>query len=281
MRLYYKGHTGQIDFEDGPLAPQKPETLTKNGWSYETISSTSGLQRIRAFYREVWKASLEVTVTADSADEYNSIMETMHKIFEHDIRTMQPGKLYWGEYYREVYAVETSQSDFDEMLEAVTKKITFVSLTPFWVREQRIDCSGVAATGPDLNNLNLKALNLGASENHKTVTIDGISSCDFSIRFFGPVFDPYVYIGDHLYSVSGYAATDEVIKIDSVSKTVVKYNRFNSEDIIENLFYARNRDSYIFEKIPANESLTVRWPTSMENIIRIIVLDERGEPVWI
>ena len=66
----------------------------------------------------------------------------------------------------------------------------------------------------------------------------------------------------------------EYMVIDSRSKKVYKVKN-NGEKV--NLFHARGRDFYIFEKIPSG-IMAVSW--SGEFGFDITLLSERSEPVW-
>ena len=67
--------------------------------------------------------------------------------------------------------------------------------------------------------------------------------------------------------------TNEFLTIDSVLKTIVLTKRDGST---ENCFNYRNKDSYIFEKIPSGTSNISSGNFNFE----ITLLEERSEPKW-
>jgi carbamate kinase len=71
-------------------------------------------------------------------------------------------------------------------------------------------------------------------------------------------------------------ASNEHVTIDSTTKTVI-LTKGNGEQV--NLFNLRNKESYIFEKIPSGMSIV---SASNDQIrFEITLLEERSEPKWI
>jgi hypothetical protein len=109
--------------------------------------------------------------------------------------------------------------------------------------------------GTDLNNTNFVASN-------------------FRINIFGACESPCVTINGHAYEVDVSVAANEYLTIDSTDKTVILTH---SDGTIENCFNLRNRDSYIFEKIPSGISMVASNATFKFDVV---LLEERGEPKW-
>ena len=91
---------------------------------------------------------------------------------------------------------------------------------------------------------------------------------------YGAAENPALAVGGHLYQVDAVLQANEFLTVDSVGKTVILTHTDGST---ENLFNSRNRDSYIFEKIPPGVSLV-----SLDGCQKadITLLEERGEPEW-
>ena len=137
MTLYYEGSDGSIiDFMKYPVFAQSPETLTDNKWSYSTISGVNGLGRVKRFFKDTQEASLKLSIMAEDAEAFNKVMYDIHRTFDRDIRQLKPGKLWWNGFYKEVFAVETSNDDFEELFEAVEREVRFISVYPYWVRKK-------------------------------------------------------------------------------------------------------------------------------------------------
>ena len=104
---------------------------------------------------------------------------------------------------------------------------------------------------------------------------DCIDRAEFEIKFYGPSQNPSVTIGEHIYELYTDLESGERAVIDSRAKTIRKFNIYGEE---ENIFADRNKDSYIFEKIPEGITTISR---DKQQKLDITLYDERGEPEWI
>ena len=277
MTLYYEGSDGSvIDLMSSSIYAQDPEKLTGSAWEYSTISGVNGVGRVKTFYKDTQEASLTLAIMADSAEEFNQVMYNIHRIFDRDIRRMTPGKLWWNGFCKEVFAVETSQDEFEELFEAVEREVTFISVYPYWTKKStyfyKADMSESTGTLDfdfdfdfDLDNENVA----------EVVENDCIDAANFEIRFYGPCSNPTVTIAGHAYCVLATLLTGEYINVNSLTKTITKINAYGAS---ENVFHLRDRDSYIFEKIPEGTCVVTR---NKELPLSITIYDERGEPDWI
>ena len=261
MTLYYEGSDGsRIDLMGNGIYAQDPENLTANKWKYTTISGVNGLGRVKRFYKDTQEAKLNLGIMADSKEEFNDIMYNLHRIFDRDIRRMRPGKLWWNDWCKEVFAVETSQDSFEELFESVDKEVTFVSV---------YNASGGLDYSHDY------PFDYGLEEVVEVVKNDCIDAANFELKFYGPAENPSVTIGDHVYSVLDSLDAGEYITVNSLTKKIFKYDSYGNT---ENVFHLRDRDSYIFEKIPEGITTIAR---SKDHMLDITIFDERGEPEWI
>lgn len=276
MRLYYEGSDGTIiDFMSGPLAAQDPEALATSKWSYSTISGVNGLGKVKRFWKDTEGAKLKVSVLADTVEEFNDVMYRMHRTFDRDIRRMRPGKLWWNDFYKEVFAVETGHESFEELMESVEKTINFISVYPYWIRRsvfQYLSYTGVAGS---LDYPMDYGFDYDQSEYIETITNDCIDEANFEIIFYGPCTDPDVTVGNHNYALYVTLAAGEYATIDSKTKKIMKYSVTGEP---ENVFHLRDKENYIFQKIPEGNAAILR---SKDLSVDISIFDERGEPDWI
>ena len=93
--------------------------------------------------------------------------------------------------------------------------------------------------------------------------------------FYGPASNPQVVIGGHSYTLYTTLTAGERAEIDSRTKKITKYS---INGCTENIFHTRDKDSYIFQKIPYGP-LPVNKAAALA--FDIVIYDERGEPVWI
>ena len=277
MTLYYEGSDGsRIDLMGDGIYAQDPENLTANKWEYSTISGVNGLGRVKRFYKDTQEAKLNLDIMADNADEFNQIMYKLHRTFDRDIRRMKPGKLWWNDFCKEVFAVETSQNEFDELFEAVNREVTFISIYPYWVRRITYQY-GTNITNVDagLDYDHDYDFDYGMEEITEVIQNDCIDAANFEMKFYGPIENPSVTIGGHEYEVLTTLAEGDYVTVNSLTKKILQYDAYGN---VENVFHLRNRDSYIFEKIPEGETAIAR---SKDHMLDITIFDERGEPEWI
>jgi hypothetical protein len=97
----------------------------------------------------------------------------------------------------------------------------------------------------------------------------------FRLIIYGGCKNPSINIGGHIYQVKAELSEGEYLTIDTMAKTIV-LTKYNGEQV--NVFNLRNRESYIFEKIPPGEHVVV-WEGSFG--FDITLLEERSEPKWI
>ena len=92
---------------------------------------------------------------------------------------------------------------------------------------------------------------------------------------YGPVNNPSVTIGNHLYNVNCEVDSSEYLVIDSIEREIYIISNFGEK---KNVFNKRNNESYIFQKI--NHGInSVIWSGGFG--FDITVYDERSEPEWI
>ena len=276
MRLCYEGSDGTIiDFMSGPLAAQEPETLATSHWEYSTISGVNGLGKVKRFWKDTEESELRITVLAENADEFDSVMYQMHRTFDRDIRRMKPGKLWWNDFYREVFVVESGHESFDELMESIDKTILLISVYPFWIHESTYQYFANSGAVALLDYPMDYGFDYDRPEFIETIPNNCIDAANFEIRFYGPCVNPYVTIAGHTYRVYTTLDSGEYAVIDSKNKKIYQYGTTGEET---NIFHLRDRESYIFEKIPEGLSTVLR-PLSVG--VDITIYDERGEPDWI
>lgn len=281
IEIYYECSDGtKINFISDIISVDEPETLIGNAWEYNSIAGSGGLSRIKRFYKDAQETEITLEILADDADQYNAIMEQMHRCFERDIRTMTPGRLWWGDFYKECFIVESKYEDFEELLEFVQKKITIVSVSPFWTRDitthfyAREELQGTLDYPFDYGS-GASGYDYDPNAQADYFRNDSIYDANFTMIFYGPASNPQVVIGGHSYTLYTTLTAGERAEIDSRTKKITKYSINGGT---ENIFHTRDKDSYIFQKIPYGP-LPVNKAAALA--LDIVIYDERGEPVWI
>lgn len=280
MTLYYEGSDGSIiNFMEYPVFAQDPESLTSSKWSYSTISGVNGLGRVKRFYKDTQETTLTLGIMADNAEEFNNIMSMIHRVFDRDVRRMKPGRLWWNGFYKEVFAVETNNSEFEELFESVEREVKFISVYPYWVKEYTYqyltDAENAGALDYDDSVLDYDDFDYDLDVMIETIENHGINKSNFEIKFYGPVNNPAVTVGDHVYELLTDLNAGEYATINSLTKKILQYDIYGN---VANIFHLRSRESYIFEPIPEGTTTITRDKTVN---VDITLFDERGEPEWI
>lgn len=280
MNLYYQSSDGtKIDFNDDKITAIQPETLLSQKWDFKTISGVNGIGKVKSFFKDATERKLALDILADDRNDFNSIMENLHKHFELDIRCLKPGRIYWNDYYKECFVFETSPSDFDENFESVIQNLTILSVYDYWVKETVFNYHESNTNEENVGidyPFDFEAFDYMPSETIEVLKNDCINAANFELIFFGPCSNPSVIINGHEYELIDLELEEgEYAKINSLNKKIIKFSAIGEE---KNIFNLRNKDSYIFEPIAAGTVSVVRAKNMQ---ISITVFDERGEPIWI
>ncbi|MDD3185952.1 MAG: hypothetical protein PHT76_11705 [Anaerostipes sp.] len=270
MNIYYKNNKNQVIYlSKWPIMLQNPEELYNYKWDYETKNN-----RISSFESEVQEKSLELSFFADSKEEFEKIFNGLYEITEYDIVQEIPGKLYINEQYMNCYIISEEITTFDYEMESIDTKIKVVTDEPKWLK-------GTMFTFRPLKRLNA---NLDYEYDYEydymaDRIIDSFENnsafpCEFRLVIYGSCVFPSVFIGGHEYSLSITLEDNEYLVIDSIQKTITKYENDGTED---NIYNYRSRDSYIFEKI---QNGTVSVLSDGEFGFDLTVFEERSKPKW-
>ena len=282
MTLYYECSDGTIiNFISDTISPEEPETLLRNEWNYSTISGVGGIARIKRFYKDAQESELKLQILADNAEQYNDLMREMHRCFERDVRTLQPGKIWWNDFYKEIFVVEAEYEEFEELMESVVKKIGILSVSPYWTRKHSFTYSALVEVVGTLDYPFDYGFDFGTGYDYDRADVvefldnTTVYDSNFELIFYGPCDNPQIVIGGHYYTLYTDLATGEYATVNSRSK---KIRKFSNNGAVENIFHTRDKSSYIFEKIPSGV-IPVNKAQTLG--VDIILYDERGEPEWI
>ena len=276
MTLYYVSSEGtKINLMGDGIYAQEPETLSPGTWDYNTITRNNNFAKVKNFYRSLQELKLKLSIMFDSREEFNRRMDELYRVMERDVYLLKPGRLYWNDWYKEVYAVDLAFGDFDEGYEAIEKDITFLTVNPSWVKEQTKMIIYGTSDSNDTDYPLDHPYDLGYPVKAITFNNESAMACDFRLTLFGAAESPAIMIGGHRYEVFCDLAHNEKVVIDSRNKTITLYDGYGHET---NVFSKRNRESYIFEKIPEGRCAVI--PLS-ESDAQLTIYIERSEPIWI
>ncbi len=239
-------------------------------FSWDVVSEND---RISGFKKGIERKKLPVQIAA--TNEGTSLKNRLFEIVEKDILAMKPGKLIIGDYYMKCFITGSKKKKYLVKKNYYMNNLEVSSDEPYWVKESMTRFNygaGTLGTNLDFNNdfpMDYASNLLGQSLNNTSFVPE-----DFRMQIYGPVDVPSVAVNGHTYQVNKSVGNNEYLVIDSSAKTVVLIHSDGSE---ENCFNLRNKESYIFEKIPVGINTV-----SNSGVFKfdITILEKRGEPKW-
>lgn len=242
-------------------------------WAYQSEND-----KISLFERGIRNKKLPIVIACESKEKGIEIKNRLMEYAEKDVLVKEPGTLTIGEYYMKCFIIGSSKTNY--LLDKRYMEVTLEILTdqPVWIKETK------STFIPGVNLLNQEGNNLDYPFDHpydyatdilsRTLNNTGFIACDFRIIFYGECENPKCYIGNNLYEVFVSLEKGEYLTIDSKKKTIILTHKDGS---ITNCFKFRNKEHYIFEKIPAGEC-SVTWDGDYG--FDVVIIDERSEPKW-
>lgn len=239
-------------------------------------SVTSKNNKISSFKKGIVSKTIPVIIKCNTEAEGILMRNTLFEVFEKDVLAMQYGRIQIGDYYLRCYITGSKKTQY-----LVNKNHMLVTLTvqtdlPEWIKETSIDYDMFT-----MNMIPFLDFSYDFPYDYKnelsSVELNNTNfvASNFVMTIYGYVQNPTIYINGYEYSVKCTIGVNEFLTIDSVNKTIL-LTRANGTKV--NHFNDRNKDSYIFEKIPTGINLI----TSANELIKfkVTLLEERSEPKW-
>jgi hypothetical protein len=268
-RLKYKNHMGEvIDFGRAGIFVSSND-LHDYSWAVEQKNN-----KISAFKRTVETRTLPIVILCPTVEAGVAARNRLLEVAEKDVLAKKPGRIIIGDYYFRCYVTESKKSKYLTSRRRMEAKLTLTTDAPYWVRETTHSFRKASAADPGIDYAFDYPFDFTPGFKSTALVNTDFTASNFRMVFFGPCLNPVVYVGGHPYSVTCTLEAGEILTIDSVAKTVIK-TAVNGTT--ENLFNARSREAYIFEKIPAGRS-AVAWDDNLG--VDITLLEERSEPRW-
>ncbi len=270
-KLRYINHINEtLDFGTDKLFVNEND-LRDFEWSVTSIND-----KISGFKKGIVTKAIPIIIKCNSVSEGTEIRNKLFEVFEKDVRAKKHGKFIIGDYYLKCFVTGSKKAEYLISKSYMELTLTVQADYPEWIKETTTAFRGNSSGGDAYldysfdypfdykNGLEIKNIN----------NTDFVAS-NFRIVIYGKAENPAIFIGGHEYSVEVDIGQGEFLTIDSIEKTVI-LTRNNGEKV--NCFNLRNKNSYIFEKIPPGNSFVT---TSTEGLLfDITLLEERSEPKW-
>lgn len=276
IEIYYmNSKKRRLDLTGGSFKMLSVSNLFDYEWTYTTKGTS--ILNISSFNKRFVEKAISVVVSASTNEEYKEKITELMEIIDLDINVLTPGRLYVGKTYLECFFVASKKPKRYVNTKSTTIELSIVAENGNWIYEDKKSFSIVTGEKYNSDGLDFPTdypFDYANDLVSQRIVNDNYASSDFEMIVYGPCISPEVSIGLHTYKVDARLYIGEYMVIDSRSKKVYKVKN-NGEKV--NLFHARGRDFYIFEKIPSG-IMAVSW--SGEFGFDITLLSERSEPVW-
>ena len=271
-KFNYVNHIGEeLEFGKFPLFANYND-LRDFSWDVKSKND-----KISGFSKGIVSKSIPIIIICSSDAEGLRMRNEIFEICEKDILANKPGKIVIGDYYLQCYITGSTKSEYLVSRRCLQIDLSIQTDSPEWVKESLYAFrSNSGGNGSFLDFAYDFPFDYQNSLQIGEISNSGIIANNFKIVIYGAAINPSIFIGNHEYSVECEIGKSEYLSIDSVAKTII-LTKENGDKI--NLFNNRNKDSYIFEKIPPGISKVSAVNEGLS--YDITLLEERSEPKWI
>lgn len=236
---------------------------------------TSKGNKISSLKYGVQSRKLPVIIMCDTEEEGIATRNKLFETFEKDVLAMQHGKIIVGNYYFKCYVTKSTKSDYQNSMRYMSITLTLSSDYPYWVKESQNAFGAVAQTGEGLDYPFDFVYDYFTDIASTALNNTSFVASNFKLIVYGACANPAINIAGHMYQVDCEVGEGEYLTVDSTTKKIFVTK---NDGTIVNCFNSRNKNSYIFEKIPSGNN-AVTW--SGEYGFDVILMEERSEPKWI
>lgn len=271
--LRYEGSGGHvINFDAWPYF-WNDTNLQSYQWDIQSVNKNIGNGAfVSKISRGLINKSIKLLIWNDS-ESIGSLTNAMTAVFEEDVISKAPGKLYLNDQYLTGYftAVEFGNRIRSQYIEAT---LNFATGSPFWIDETLVRFDPLETTALLGFIMPIKLPLALVAPQIRTLINDHYANSSAIITMYGPVTDPEFYVGNHLYKVTGELILGERIEIDQMAKTVTKITTGGTRI---NFFGNRNKTESVFDPIPPGENFIY---SANDFTFDILLMRERSEPIW-
>lgn len=266
-RLTYISSTGSIiRFGD----PDSHILIDSNNFRDYTWKYSQTYKRITEFNKDLVSKTLPILIYGK---DVKSIADNLYETIENDLLLKKYGKLYSGDYYVRGYFTASKKSNYtaDGFL---SLSLTFVTDCPNWIRETNYQYRPNAIAQEGLSYPYDYPYDFLASVSAQDIINPSFAEQNIRLVIYGDCVNPAVMIDNHVYGVDVTIDENEYVTIDTAEKTIVLTKQ---DGTTQNVFNARNREYYIFQKIPSGKHVISVLPSTN---VDLTILEERSEPKW-
>lgn len=242
-----------------------------------TWNVTKKNNRISGFDYGIGTRKLPVTIICDTESKGIEARNKLFEVVEKDVLAKEHGKIVLGDYYFRCFVTKSQKKDYLLTGRHMKATLTLTTDFPYWIKESTFMFPAAAKNRSGNTFLDYSfdyPVDFTAGVTANDMANEGFVGSNFRMVFYGPCSNPTVYIGGHKYQVNCDVGTAEYLTVDSVKKKIILTQNDGTEI---SKFSDRNRDDYIFEKIPSGNN-DVSWDGAFG--FDVTLLEERSEPKW-
>lgn len=229
-------------------------------------------EKISSFVKGIQEKGLPIVIS-ESADTM-AVRNTISEITEKDVLAVKPGRLVIGDYYMYCYVTGSTKEGY--LNGDCIFNLKIATDRPYWIKETISSFAyGQGEAGTDMDYESDFDYDYSSNLLSSQLVNGNFVPTNFKMQIYGPATNPAVTIGGHTYKVNKSVETNQYLIIDSIEKTIELIKQDGTK---ENCFNKRDKESYIFEKMPIGIS---NVSTSAAFNFDITLLEERSEPKWI
>ena len=269
-QLKYINHMQEtLEFGKGKLFVNESDL---HNFSWDVKSKNN---RISGFQRGIVNKTIPVFIKCDSEEEGIELKNRLFEVCEKDVLAIKHGSLYCGDYYIKCYVTESNKSEYLIHKGYMQVSVKLSTDIPFWIKETTTTFGfGAGSSGKNMDFNRDFPTDYTSNLLGQTLSNTGFVPVNFRMRIYGACENPKITIAGHDYEVSASIQANEYLTIDSINKTIVLTHTDGSTT---NCFNLRNKESYIFNKIPVGVNEVILNGSFKFDIT---LLEERSEPKW-
>lgn len=274
-RVTYKNHLGEtFDFgENGAYINEND--LHDYSWKVKTLGG-----RVSSFSRDTETRTLPVVILCTDEADGIAKRNRLFEVVEKDVLALERGRIIVNGFYMPCFITKSTKAQYSKTDKKMVVSLEVTTDNPFWIRESTYSYTGTGISAYALEPEYLDyphdfPFDFGVSGENELIDTGSFASANFKIIIYGSCVSPTLYIAGHEYSVDCEVGDGEYLTIDSAKKKIYLTQQ---DGTIVNKFADRNKESYIFERIPAGSN-PVTWDGTFG--FDVTIIDERSESKWI
>lgn len=282
-QIKYVNHLGEVlQFGDWEGLFVNAHELYDFDWKVVSVND-----RISGFERGIQERTIPVRILCANGREGLALRNKLFEIPEKDVLAGVYGRLWINGYYCDCYVHSSTKDFYSQNGKYYECKIEISTDKPYWVKETTTYFTGTDVDGEgsdDDEPVVSEYLDYAYDFPHdymvntyrkNELDNEGFYDSKFRMVINGAIVNPTIYINGHMYQVNTTVASGETLTIDSSAQTIYLTR---SDGEVVNVFDTRNRDSYIFQPIPAGKQ-QILWDNTFD--FSVVLLEERSEPKWV